>query len=124
MRITILASASALALVVTVGYASADDKVTTPKQFSTLNGVKAVAMSSSELSTVKGMDHHFFVTPPGTDERVRHDTDQNHDASEKNFVEILRADGDTQAAAPGYRGLILHACGNGVISGPSTGWCP
>jgi len=124
MRITALASVAAIALTATIGSLSAAD------QFATLNGVKAVPMSSGELSAVKGMDHHFFVNG------VRHDTDQHQDALSctdakvcdpiiegKNFVDILRADGQTRKAAPSYRGLILHACGNGVISGPSVAWC-
>jgi len=118
MRIAMLATASAMAFVFTIGSVSAAD------QFATLKGVKAVQMTAGELSSVKGMDHHFFVTPPGTGEAVRHDTDQKQDANDgKNFVEILRADGTIRMAAPGYRGLILHACGNGVISGPSVAWC-
>ena len=124
MRTTILASAAAIALVLTIGSVSAADQSTTPKQFNTLNGVKAVPMSSGELSAVKGMDHHFFVNG------VRRDTDQHQNDIEGNpatgagnFVPILKADGTTQLAAPGYRGLILHACGNGVISGPSIAWC-
>ena len=119
MRITMLATASAMAFVFTISSVSAAD------QFATLKGVKAVQMTAVELSSVKGMDHHFFVTPPGKGVAVRHDTDQQQDslAVPKNFVEILRADGTIRMAAPGYRGLILHACGNGVISGPSVNWC-
>jgi hypothetical protein len=130
MRIATLV-ASAIVLAVNVGSASATDQSTPlngAKKFATLNGVKAVPLSASELSTIKGMDHHFFVNG------VRHDTDQHQDALsctattcdpivEANFVEILRADGTIRLAAPGYRGLILHACGNGVITGPSSAWC-
>ena len=118
MRIAMLATASAMAFVFAIGSVSAADK------FATLKRVKAAQMSAAELNAVKGADHHFFVTPPGTGETVRHDTDKQQDANDgANFVEILRADGTIRLAAPGYNGLILHACGNGVISGPSTAWC-
>lgn len=119
MRIAMLAAASAIAFVFAIGSGSAADR------FTTLKNVKAVQMTSTELKAVKGADHHFFVTPPGTGEPVRHDTDLNQDLNKdgKNFVEIVRADGETRLAAPSYRGLILHACGNGVISGPSISWC-
>jgi hypothetical protein len=130
---TLLASASTLAFVFSIGSVSAADQSvpSSVKQFNTLNGVKAVQMSASEMKVVKGMDHHFFVNG------VRHDTDQQQDSLsctsadptvcpviiEKNFVEITRADGSVRLAAPSYNGLILHACGNGVISGPSATWC-
>ena len=129
MRIAMLATASAMAFVFSISSVSAAD------QFTILKGVKAVQMSPGELSAVKGMDHHFNVTPPGTGETVRHDTDQQQDSLTctdvatcdpivaQNFVEIVRADGSIRLAAPSYRGLILHACGNGVISGPSATWC-
>jgi hypothetical protein len=117
MRIAMLATASAMSFAFAIGSVSAAD------QFKTLKGVKAVQMTKGELSSVKGMDHHFFVTPPGTGEAVRHDTDQQQDPTAGNFVEILRADGTIRLAAPSYNGLILHACGNGVISGPSVAWC-
>jgi hypothetical protein len=126
MRITMLASASAIVLFATVGSLSAADQ-----KFSTLNGVKAVPMSSLELNAIKGMDHHFFVNG------VQHETNQQQDSLsctstntticpviiQQNLVPIVRADGQTRLAAPSYRGLILHACGNGVITGPSTAWC-
>jgi hypothetical protein len=119
MRIAMLATASAIAFVSAIGSVSAADK------FATLKGVKAVQLSAAELNAVKGADHHFFVTPPGTGETVRHDTDKQQDANDgANFVEIIRADGELRLAAPSYRGLILHACANAVISGPSTSWCP
>lgn len=125
-RLAMLVSASAIAISFASGSVSAAD------QFTTLKGVKAIQMSAGELSAVKGMDHHFFVNG------VRHDTNQLQDSLsctstdpavcpviiEKNFVSIVRADGQTRLAAPSYRGLILHACGNGVITGPSAAWCP
>jgi hypothetical protein len=75
MRITMLASAGAIVLFATFGSLSAADQ-----KFSTLNGVKAVPMSSVELNAIKGMDHHFMLTPPGTGVTVRHDTNQNQDS--------------------------------------------
>ena len=57
IRITTLVSASivAIALVATLGSLSAADK------FATLDGVKAVPMSSSELDAVAGTSIHFFT---------------------------------------------------------------
>ena len=112
MRISIFVSVAAIALSTSIGTVAAAD------HFATLNGVEAIPMSRADLDAVKGMDHHFFVNG------VRHDTDQFQDANGGgNFVEITRADGEVRLAAPSYRGLILHACGNGVISGPSASWC-
>ena len=137
MRIAMLATASAIAFVFAIGSASAAD------QFTTLRGVKAIQMSATEMSTVKGMDHHFTVTPPGTAVPVEHETDHQQDGLETtpvaagkpgNFKMIsfpqFNADGTpeidpvtglqvviTRAAAPSYSGL-KHACRNAVISGP------
>jgi hypothetical protein len=139
MRITMLATAAAIALLATVGSVSAD-QLTTPKQFTTLNGVKAVPMSSAQLSAVKGMDHHFTVTTPGQNGFIdpnnstsaqpfnfnmagtveRFGTDFHHDGDEggdqSNYVQI-----GTGMFAPSYLGLRLHACpANNVIA---TGGC-
>lgn len=122
MRVTLLVAA--MALVAVSGSASADQ--TTPstsiKQFTTLNGVKAVQMSSSELNAVKGMDHHFTVTNPHTGEVTTHNTDQHKDETGPggkgtNFFSFVGADGMTRLVAPSYHGLS-KACGNGVIDGP------
>ena len=137
MRLTMLATAAAIALICTVGSVSAD-QITTPKQFNTLNGVKAVPMSSDELSVVKGMDHHFtilvsadnpngvlvgtatFLDPPSAEAaaplndpmgRPRFGTDFYQDGQGgANFVDVL---GDSRA--PSYLGLRLQACNNAVI---------
>ena len=140
MRISVIA---AVALVASVGSVSAADEASIPKQFSTLNGVKAVPMSSDELLAVKGMDHHFLLTTPGQGVNARHDTDQHQDGLETdptavgkpgNFKLIefpqFNADGTPQldpitgeqiilirVAAPSYNGL-KHACLNNVVSGP------
>jgi hypothetical protein len=58
MRISTLVSVAAMTLAATVGSAFAAD------QFATLKGIKAVPMSSAELSAIKGMAHHFFVITP------------------------------------------------------------
>ncbi len=55
---SILATA-AIALAATIGSASAGE------QFTTLDGVTAVAMSSGELATVKGQHVHWTLSPPG-----------------------------------------------------------
>jgi len=132
-----LATAAAIALICTVGSVSAD-QVTTPKQFTILNGVKAVPMSPGELAAVKGMDHHFtilisadnpngvlvgtstFLDPPSADAaaplndpmgRPRFGTDFYQDGQGGgNFVDVL---GDSRA--PSYLGLRLQACNNAVI---------
>ena len=126
MRIAMLASAGAIAFACTIGSVSAADQSTTlkgVKQFTALNGVKAVPMSSGELSSVKGMDHHFTVTNPGTDglpvehETVQHQEEIGPGGKGKNFVDITFSDGVTRSVAPSYKGL-MKACGNGVIDGP------
>src|SRR5687768_10757279 len=111
MRVTMLATAVAIALAATIGSVSAG-------QFTTLNGVKAVPMSSGELGAVKGMDHHFTVMNPHTGVTTRHNTDQFQDANGGgNFIAFVGADGVLRMVAPSYRGLS-QACGNGVIDGP------
>ena len=123
MRIAMLASAGAIAFVCTIGSVSAADQSATPKQFSTLNGIKAIQMSAGELSVVKGMDHHFTVTNPGTDglpvehETVQHQEEIGPGTKGKNFVNITFSDGVTRLVAPSYKGL-MKACGNGTIDGP------
>jgi hypothetical protein len=136
MRIAMLATASAIAFLLAIGSVSAAD------QFTTLNGVKAIQMSAGELSAVKGMDHHFFLTNPGQGDLARHDTDQHQDAISdplpgKNFKMIdfpqfnpdgtpmLNPDGTqmvtTRLAAPSYSGL-KNACANGLTNGnPHSG---
>jgi hypothetical protein len=137
MRVTMLATTAAIALIATVSSVSAD-QLTTPKQLTTLNGVKAVPMSSAELSAVKGMDHHFtilvsadnpngvlvgtstFLDPPSSlsaaplndpQGRPRFGTDWKQDSLDGgNFVDVLGA-----SRAPSYLGLRLHACNNAVI---------
>jgi len=134
MRMTMLASAAAIALAASIGSVSAED------QHATLSGIEAAPMSSGELDAIKGMDHHFELTNPGQGVEARHDTDQFQDANgEGNFKLIsfpqynpdgspeLDGDGNqvvtTRLAAPSYSGL-KHACanslinGNGVVTGP------
>jgi hypothetical protein len=122
MRFTLLAAAFALAAA--SGSASADQTVQskTVKQFNTLNGVKAIQMSATELNAVKGMDHHFTVTNPATGDVTTHNTDQHKDETGvggkgDNFFSFVGADGVTRLVAPSYHGLS-QACGNGVIDGP------
>ena len=64
MRTTSILTATAIALVATIGMASAGER------FATLDGVTAVPMSSGELGTVVGSRIHFRVSPPGTDSMV------------------------------------------------------
>ncbi len=132
MRIGMLATASAVAFVFAIGSVSAAD------QFKTLKGVKAVQMTAGELSSVKGMDHHFQIITPGTtvplDPAVdaddgpletdgRFGTDHHQDdlvtaTDDRNFITIIRADnGNPMRVSPAYNGLA-NACGNGVIIMP------
>lgn len=123
MRIAMLATASAIAFVFAAGSVSAADQIATPKQFTTLKGVKAVPMSSGELSAIKGMDHHFTVTPPGTGVLQDHETDQHLEeigpgTKGKNFIDFVGADGVTRSVAPSYLGLSKACAANSVIDGP------
>ena len=61
MQIKLLVSAAAIALVAGLASASAAE------QFTTLDGVTAVAMTSGELDAVVGSNKHFSVSPLGTD---------------------------------------------------------
>jgi hypothetical protein len=128
MRITVMVSAVTIVLVSTIGTVSADEftAIRDVKPLTTLNGVKAVPMSSVELNAVKGMDHHFLVNTPGqgiidppasvnaaplaAPQPGRFGTDFNHDGDEANFVDITA----TQNAAPSYLGFRNASC-NGVI---------
>jgi hypothetical protein len=111
MRVTMLATLAAVAFAAAIGSVSAG-------QFTTLKGVKAVPMSSTELRAVKGMDHHFTVTNPAND-ATRHDTDQHQDANDgANFVEFVGADGRTRMVSPAYLGLSKACAANDVIDGP------
>ena len=58
MRIKLIAAGAAIALAASIGTASAAE------QFSTLEGVTAVAMSTGELGAVTGTAKHFEVTLP------------------------------------------------------------
>src|SRR5262245_55314077 len=105
MRTAMLATASAIAFAFAIGTVSAAD-------FTTLKGVKAVPMSAVELSTVRGMDHHFFVNNPSSDTPVRHNTDQHQDAigpggKGENFVDLgfVNSSGQPILVAPSYTGL-------------------
>ena len=134
MRIAMLATASAIAFVFAIGSASAAD------QFMTLRGVKAIQMSATEMSTVKGMDHHFFVLtsadhpnaiqvmvngvptwvlePPGNSAGDgRFNTDQHQDALGGGNFKLIEFPTETSARSPAYSGL-RNACGNGKIEGP------
>ena len=127
--------AAAFALAATIGSASGAD------QLKTLNGVKAVPMSAGELSTIKGMAHHFSIRTAGSSPNVtstglldppasasaqplaapqagRFGTDFNQDADESNFVDIT----PTQNAAPSYLGFQNASC-NGVIVVPTFATC-
>ena len=122
MRAILLAAAFALAAASGSASAEQTTQSNTIKQFTTLNGAKAIQMSAAELNAVKGMDHHFTVTNPHTGQVTTHNTDQHQDAigpggKGANFFEFVGADDVTRLVAPSYHGLS-KACGNGVIDGP------
>jgi len=133
-----LASASAMAVFFAIGSVSAAD------QFTTLKGIKAVPMSATELSVVKGMDHHFFIlVSPDNPNAI---TVQNGTINgQPNLITVLDPNSSDSAAplagsgrfstdhineenndvsipgnssvAPSYLGL-QNACTNGVIALP------
>src|SRR5215510_1902231 len=138
MRLAMLASASAIAFAFTIGSVSAAD-------FMTLKGVNAVQMSPSELSVVKGMDHHFGVNLPndsnpntaangllnppasssaipqletGTQAPGRFSTSHHQDAGDENGFFML----GTRLVAPSYHGFTNASC-NGVITVPGFATC-
>jgi len=60
MRIKTIVAGAAIALAATIGAAHAGD------QFSTLEGITAVAMSPAELGAVAGEAAHISIDPKGT----------------------------------------------------------
>ena len=144
MRIAMLASAGAIAFVCTIGSVSAAD------QFTTLKGVKTIPMSSSELSAIKGMDHHFGVMtpattpntvdggpsdglldPPASDSSApqtestgqnpgRFETSHFQDSADGNQQGFFLLDG--RLVAPSYHGLSKASC-NPVIVMPGFANC-
>ncbi len=115
MRITTLVSASvvAIALAATIGSVSASDQFSTVNgvtavamssaesvsasdQFATLDGVTAAPMASSELDAVKGMHDHWF-TPNGD----RHNSGQ---PPEGHKFHCERGEG---CGVPSYHGICV-----------------
>jgi hypothetical protein len=104
---SILATA-AIALAATIGSASAGE------QFTTLEGVTAVAMSSSELHGVTGSSRHFTITANG-DLVIPNASDSAgpHAVSTLFLVDFTHS---SNPVAKGYNGLCV-ASGNGTIGG-------
>ena len=118
MRIKIIIAGVAIVMAVAIGTASAADK------FATLDGVKAVPMSSGELDAVKGMHIHFKVTTTGAGVINPTTPDAADPLRGSNFhvnnneVNLDGPDPTADGIGPGYNGLVT-ACG-GVISIPGT----
>ncbi len=108
---SILATA-AIALAATIGSASAGE------QFTTLEGVTAVAMSSSELHGVTGSARHFEVTANG-DLVIPNASDSAgpHAGPSPTFF-LVDFTHSSVPVAKGYNGLCV-ANGNGTIGGTS-----
>ena len=110
MQIKLLVSAAAIALVAGLGSASAAE------QFSTLEGVMAVAMSSGELDAVVGGAKHFLVTANG----VPVVPPANGAAAPLSAGDFFLVGFNRPAVAAGYNGLRDHAeiVTGGVITIP------
>ena len=111
MRIAMLATAGAIAFAFSIGSVSAADQIATPKQFSTLNGVKAVPMSSSELKAVKGQHVHFFVNSQNDQFGVTGLHLAGDIKTENNWKNLGGT--DPEPVAPSYHGLCV-ASGTGT----------
>ena len=110
MRTTSILTATAIALAATIGSASAAE------QFTTLEGVTAVAMSSSELHGVTGSARHFEIfangrlVTPNANERAG-----PHAGPSPTFF-LVDFTHSSVPVAKGYNGLCV-ALGNGTIGG-------
>ncbi len=103
MQIKLLVSVAAIALAATIGSAS------TAEQFTTLEGVTAVAMSSVEQDAVVGGAKHFSVTANG----VPVDPPANGAAAPLSG-DFFVVGFNRPAVAAGYNGLCV-ALTNGTI---------
>ena len=115
MRIKTIIAGAAIVMAATIGSAPADD------QFSTLEGVTAVAMSSGELDAVAGTSIHFF-TPSG-----RHTTGEPPPGHKFHHTGRGGADdcggGDCPGMAVSYNGLQVAECVAVGISGLGPSLC-
>ena len=103
MQIKLLVSAAAIALAATVGSATAAE------QFTTLDGVIAVAMPSVEQDAVRGSAAHFTVTTFGAG-LINPDAAA---AATPVAGDFFRVGFPFGAVAPGFNGLCVAS--NGVI---------
>jgi len=98
-------TATAIALAATIGSASAGE------QFTTLEGVTAVAMSSSELHGVTGSARHFEIFANGR--FVNPNANERAGPWSGDFF-LVDFTHSTNPVAKGYNGLCV-ALGNGTI---------
>lgn len=117
MYIKTIIAGAAIVLAATFGLAYADD------EFSTLEGVTAVAMSSGELDAVAGLHIHFQVITPGKG-LINPDTPGAADPLRGPMFRVNNQnnnlngpDGSGDGNGPGYNGL--GDC-PGIISVPGT----
>ncbi len=109
MQITTLISAAAITLAATIGSVSAAE------QFTTLGGISAVPMSSSELGAVRGKLRHFVVTTKGKG-LINPDSNAAATPLSGGFFRVGGTIGTgAGGGAPGYNGLLAEP---GVISIP------
>ena len=104
MQIKSIFAGAAIALAATIGSASAAE------QFTTLEGVTAVAMSSVEQDAVRGSAAHFTVTTSRAG-LINPDTPAAATPLAGDFFRVGFAG---RGVAPGYNGLCV-ALGNGTI---------
>ena len=104
MHIKLLVSAATISLAAGLASASAAE------QFTALDGVTAVAMSSSELDAVVGGAKHFSVTANG----VLVDPPANGAAAPHVNTDLFLVGFNRPPTANGYNGLCV-ALGNGTI---------
>ena len=103
MQIKLIVSATAIALVAGLGSAAAAE------QFTTLEGVTAVPMSTVEQDAVRGSAAHFTVTTSGAGGVIDPDAAAAASPVAGPFFRVGFVDG----SAPGFNGLCVVA--NGVI---------
>ena len=107
MQIKSVLAGAAISLAASIGTASAGD------EFTTLDGVTAVAMSAGELDAVTGKVRHFTVTTRGAG-LINPDTPA---AATPLAGDLFRVGGPLNGGvAHGYSGLLVAS--DGVISIP------
>ena len=114
---TKLLTASALAFVVCIGSAAADESSTKP--FAVLAGVKAIPMAASELKALKGA-HVHFLDPTGGFHLAGNP--ENSGVGTGNWYNNGSPEAEAgHLVAPSYHGLCVAAGRPSGIMVPATG---